>query len=94
MSNNRDALARRPRRRPSASGEIAWQQTYPDELLEQLPDRREGPEDVTGDAAFEPLAIDVLRARDGVVTEIVTLDRAVFRHFGPPATLGGTDGRR
>jgi RNA polymerase sigma-70 factor (ECF subfamily) len=40
-----DALDKRPRR-PSASGEIAWLQPYPDELLEQLPDRREGPEEV------------------------------------------------
>ena len=40
-----DALDKRPRR-PSASGEVAWLQPYPDELLEQLPDRREGPEDV------------------------------------------------
>src|ERR671910_667909 len=40
-----DALDKRPRR-PSASGEVAWLQPYPDKLLEQLPDRREGPEDV------------------------------------------------
>src|SRR5215210_2333229 len=40
-----DALDKRPRR-PSASGEVAWLQPYPDDLLEQLPDRREGPEDV------------------------------------------------
>ena len=40
-----DALDKRPRR-PSASGEVAWLQPYPDQLLEQLPDRREGPEDV------------------------------------------------
>lgn len=40
-----DALDKRPRR-PGAYGEIAWLQPYPDELLEQLPDRREGPEDV------------------------------------------------
>lgn len=40
-----DALDKRPRQ-PSASGEVAWLQPYPDELLEQLPDRREGPEDV------------------------------------------------
>jgi RNA polymerase sigma-70 factor (ECF subfamily) len=47
-----------------------------------------------GDAAFEPLAIDVLRVRDGVVTEIVTFDRAVFRHFDLPATLGAAAGAR
>src|ERR671934_249832 len=151
-----DALDKRPRR-PSASGEVAWLQPYPDELLEQLPDRREGPQEVAlaketvelafiaaiqhlaplpptpgvwtgrstvvqgwidggfgseafgslrcvvtrangqpavagyvrkpGDAAYEPLAIDVLRVRDGVVTEIVTFDRAVFEHFDLPATL-------
>ena len=40
-----DALDKRPRR-PGVSGEVAWLQPYPDELLEQLPDRREGPEDV------------------------------------------------
>ena len=40
-----DALDKRPRRH-SADGEITWLQPYPDELLEQLPDRREGPEDV------------------------------------------------
>src|SRR5664280_671711 len=227
-----DALDKRPRR-PSASGEVAWLQPYPDELLEQLPDRREGPEDVAlaketvelafiaaiqhlaplpravlvlrdvlgcsaketarlledreawqhaaeataverellaryvecservdaeglaalmhedvrfsmpptpgvwtgrsavvqgwidggfgseafgsmrcvitrandqpavagyvrkpGDAAYEPLAIDVLQARDGVATEIVTFDRAVFKHFDLPATLGATVGTR
>ena len=47
-----------------------------------------------GDAAYEPLAIDVLRVRDGVVTEIVTFDRAVFRHFDLPATLDATVGTR
>src|ERR687890_83684 len=171
-----DALDKRPRR-PSASGEVAWLQPYPDELLEQLPDRREGPEDdalaketvelafiaaiqhlaplpravlvlrdvlgcsaketarlletteasvnsalqraraglrgslrcvVTrangqpavagyvrkpGDAAYEPLAIDVLRVRDGVVTEIVTFGGAVFEHFDLPATLCAAVGR-
>ena len=47
-----------------------------------------------GDAAYEPLAIDVLRVRDGVVTEIVTFDRAVFKHFDLPATLDATVGTR
>jgi hypothetical protein len=42
-----------------------------------------------GDAAYEPLAIDVLRVRDGAVTEIVTFDAAVFEHFALPATLSG-----
>src|SRR5918992_1570516 len=211
-----DALDKRPRR-PSASGEVAWLQPYPDELLEQLPDRCEGPEDVAlaketvelafiaaiqraraglreslpedreawqhaaeptaaerellaryvecseradaeglaalmhedvrfsmpptpgvwtgrstvvqawidggfgseafgsmrcvvtrangqpavacyvrkpGDAAYEPLAIDVLRVQDGVVTEIVTFDGAVFEHFDLPATLSAGGGTR
>jgi RNA polymerase sigma-70 factor (ECF subfamily) len=37
---------RRARQAPApaaADGEVAWLQPYPDELLEQLPDRREGP---------------------------------------------------
>src|SRR5918997_6619761 len=37
-----DALEKRPRQ-PAANGEVAWLQPYPDELLAQLPDRREGP---------------------------------------------------
>ncbi|WP_420122737.1 RNA polymerase subunit sigma-70 [Nakamurella sp.] len=40
-----------------------------------------------GDTAYAPLAIDVLRVRDGLVTEIVTFDRTVFGHFGLPGTL-------
>ncbi|GAB2456873.1 sigma-70 family RNA polymerase sigma factor family protein [Jatrophihabitans fulvus] len=40
-----DALDKRPRR-PTADGEILWLQPYPDELLAQLPDHREGPEDI------------------------------------------------
>jgi RNA polymerase sigma-70 factor (TIGR02960 family) len=44
-----------------------------------------------GDAVYEPLAIDVLRVRDGVVTDIVTFDRAVFRYFDLPATLAAAD---
>lgn len=40
-----DALDKRPRR-PSAGGEVAWLQPYPDRLLDELPDGREGPEDV------------------------------------------------
>lgn len=40
-----DALDKRPRR-PTADGEILWLQPYPDDLLAQLPDHREGPEDV------------------------------------------------
>lgn len=41
-----------------------------------------------GDAAYEPLAIDVLQVRDGRVTEIVTFGRATFARFDLPATLG------
>src|SRR5690349_15482819 len=40
-----DALDKRPRQ-PSADGEVAWLQPYPDDVLAQLPDRREGPEEV------------------------------------------------
>src|SRR5215208_3638606 len=173
-----DALDKRPRR-PSASGEVAWLQPYPDELLERLPEDREAwqraaeptaaerqllaryvecseradaeglaalmHEDVRfsmpptpgvwtgrsavvqgwidggfgseafgsmrcavtrangqpavagyvrkpGDAAYEPLAIDVLRVQDDVVTEIVTFDGAVFEHFDLPATLSAAVG--
>ncbi len=47
-----------------------------------------------GDAAYEPLAIDVLRVRNGLVTEIVTFDGVVFKHFDLPATIGATAGAR
>src|ERR671916_26018 len=47
-----------------------------------------------GDAVYEPLAIDVLRVQDGVVTEIVTFDGAVFEHFDLPATLSAAGGTR
>ena len=40
-----DALDKRPRT-PTADGEVLWLQPYPDALLEELPDGREGPEDV------------------------------------------------
>ena len=45
-----------------------------------------------GDAAYEPLAIDVLQIRDGLVTEIVTFDRSVFTYFDLPATVGAEVG--
>ena len=45
-----------------------------------------------GATAYEPLAIDVLRVQDGAIVEIVTFDRAVFRHFGLPATLDAPPG--
>ena len=47
-----------------------------------------------GDAAYEPLAIDVLRVRDGAVADIVTFGRAVFRHFDLPVMLGAAVGAR
>jgi RNA polymerase sigma-70 factor (ECF subfamily) len=47
-----------------------------------------------GDAAYEPLAIDVLRVQDGIVTEIVTFGGAVFEHFDLPATLSAAVGTR
>ena len=47
-----------------------------------------------GDAAYVPLAIDVLRVRDGIVTEIVTFGGAVFEHFDLPATLSAAAGTR
>jgi RNA polymerase sigma-70 factor (ECF subfamily) len=40
-----------------------------------------------GDAAYEPLAIDVLRVQDGLVTEIVTFGTEVFEQFDLPAAL-------
>jgi RNA polymerase sigma-70 factor (ECF subfamily) len=43
-----------------------------------------------GHAAYEPLAIDVLRVRDEVITEIVTFDRALFQLFELPATIDAT----
>ena len=47
-----------------------------------------------GRRRYEPLAIDVLRVQDGVVTEIVTFDGAVFEHFDLPATLSAAVGTR
>ena len=66
-----DALDKRPRR-PSASGEIAWLQPYPDELLEQLPDRREGPEDVA--LAKETVELAFITA----IQHLAPLPRAVL----------------
>jgi hypothetical protein len=40
-----------------------------------------------GRRGYRPLAIDVLRVHDAVVTEIVTFDGSVFERFGLPATL-------
>ncbi len=47
-----------------------------------------------GDAAYELLALDVLRIRDGVVTEIVTFDGSVLEYFDLPATLDAAAGAR
>lgn len=66
-----DALDKRPRR-PSASGEVAWLQPYPDDLLEQLPDRREGPEDVA--LARETVELAFIVA----IQHLPPLPRAVF----------------
>ena len=66
-----DALDKRPRR-PSASGEIEWLQPYPDELLEQLPDRREGPEDVA--LANETIELAFIAA----IQHLAPLPRAVL----------------
>src|SRR5689334_22063740 len=66
-----DALDKRPRR-PSASGEVAWLQPYPDELLEQLADGREGPEDVA--LAKETLELAFIVA----IQHLAPLPRAVL----------------
>jgi RNA polymerase sigma-70 factor (ECF subfamily) len=42
-----------------------------------------------GDSEFRALAVDVLRARHGLITEITTFDGAVVASFGLPETLGG-----
>ena len=57
---------------PSAGGEIAWLQPYPDELLEQLPDRREGPEDVA--LAKETVELAFIAA----IQHLAPLPRAVL----------------
>ncbi len=66
-----DALDKRPRR-PSASGEVAWLQPYPDALLEQLPDRREGPEGVA--LAKETIELAFVTA----IQHLAPLPRAVL----------------
>jgi RNA polymerase sigma-70 factor (TIGR02960 family) len=67
-----DALDKRPRR-PSSKGEITWLQPYPDELLEQLPDRREGPEEVALAKETVELAFFV------AIQHLAPLPRAVLR---------------
>lgn len=66
-----DALDKRPRR-PAGSGEIAWLQPYPDVLLEQLPDRREGPENVA--LARETIELAFIAA----IQHLAPLPRAVL----------------
>ena len=66
-----DALDKRPRQ-PNASGEVAWLQPYPDELLAQLPDRREGPEDAA--LARETLELAFIAA----LQHLAPLPRAVL----------------
>ena len=66
-----DALDMRPRR-PSASGEVAWLQPYPDELLEQLPDQCEGPEDAA--LARETVELAFIAA----IQHLAPLPRAVL----------------
>src|SRR6478735_7783406 len=66
-----DALDKRPPR-PDASGEIAWLQPYPDVLLEQLPDGRDGPEDVA--LAKETVELAFIAA----IQHLAPLPRAVL----------------
>jgi RNA polymerase sigma-70 factor (ECF subfamily) len=40
-----------------------------------------------GEEFFKPVAMDVLRVEDGVITEIITFPSDRFPHFGLPATL-------
>ena len=66
-----DALDKRPRRL-GADGEVAWLQPYPDELLEELPDLREGPEDVA--LARETIELAFIAA----IQHVAPLPRAVL----------------
>ena len=66
-----DALDKRPRR-PTAAGEVAWLQPYPDELLRELPDLREGPEDVA--LAKETIELAFIAA----IQHLAPLPRAVL----------------
>ena len=42
---------------------------------------------IPGSIAYEPLTLDVLQVRHGVVIDIVIFGRTVFKHFDLPATL-------
>jgi RNA polymerase sigma-70 factor (TIGR02960 family) len=66
-----DALDKRPRH-PTPTGEVAWLQPYPDELLEELPDLREGPEDVA--LAKETIELAFIAA----IQHLAPLPRAVL----------------
>ncbi|MHA3701980.1 RNA polymerase subunit sigma-70 [Jatrophihabitans sp. YIM 134969] len=66
-----DALDKRPRR-PTSDGEVAWLQPYPDDLLAQLPDHREGPEDVALSRETVELAFI------GAIQHLTPLPRAVL----------------
>ncbi len=66
-----DALDKRPRS-PGADGELAWLQPYPDALLEELPDGREGPEDAA--LARETIELAFLVA----IQHLAPLPRAVL----------------
>jgi RNA polymerase sigma-70 factor (ECF subfamily) len=66
-----DALDKRPHR-PAADGEVPWLQPYPDALLAELPDGREGPEDAA--LARETLELAFLVA----IQHLAPLPRAVL----------------
>jgi hypothetical protein len=44
-----------------------------------------------GETGYVPLTLDVLRVRDGVVTEVVIFGHTPFAHFDLPAALYATE---
>src|SRR5215213_5297311 len=66
-----DALDKRPRT-PTPDGEVTWLQPYPDALLEELPDGREGPEDAVLEKETLELAFLV------AIQHLAPLPRAVL----------------
>ena len=66
-----DALDKRPRT-VSASGEVLWLQPYPDELLDELADEAEGPEDAV--VSKETIELAYLVA----IQRLAPLQRAVL----------------
>jgi RNA polymerase sigma-70 factor (ECF subfamily) len=66
-----DALDKRPRT-PATSGEVAWLQPYPDELLDEVPDAEDGPDAVVVDK--ETIELAFLTA----IQHLAPLPRAVF----------------